>query len=93
MNKIIKKTDNIIKFPKSLNKLEKQVEAILFAADEPLDIETIEKRVQSTNNIKKVLENLQKDYLMVHKLIYLFVNAAPRVYEKKFHDQHLVQSF
>ena len=63
MNKIIKKTDNIIKFPKSLNKLEKQVEAILFAADEPLDIETIEKRVQSTNNIKKVLENLQQDYL------------------------------
>ena len=47
MNKIIKKTDNIIKFPKSLNKLEKQVEAILFAADEPLDIETIEKRINS----------------------------------------------
>src|SRR6056300_1733995 len=63
MNKIIKKTDNIIKFPKSLNKLEKQVEAILFAADEPLDIETIEKRVQSANNIKKVLEKLQQDYL------------------------------
>ena len=53
---------NIVKFPKSLNKLEKQVEAILFAADEPLDIETIEKRVQSTNNIKKILINLQSDY-------------------------------
>jgi len=55
-------TKNIIKFPKNLNKLEKQVEAILFAADEPLDIETIEKRVQSTNNIKKILINLQSDY-------------------------------
>jgi segregation and condensation protein B len=54
--------NNIVKFPKSLNKLEKQVEAILFAADEPLDIETIEKRVQSTNNIKKILLNLQTDY-------------------------------
>ena len=53
---------NIVKFPKSLNKLEKQIEAILFAADEPLDIETIEKRVQSTNNIKKILVNLQSDY-------------------------------
>ena len=42
--------------------MEKQIEAILFAADEPLDIETIEKRVQSTNNIKKILENLQSDY-------------------------------
>ena len=62
MKKIIKKADNIVKFPKNLNKLEKQIEAILFAADEPLDIETIEKRVQSTNNIKKILENLQSDY-------------------------------
>ena len=62
MDKKIKKLNNIVKFPKSLNKLEKQVEAILFAADEPLDIETIEKRVQSTNNIKKILENLQLDY-------------------------------
>jgi len=62
MDKKIKKLNNIVKFPKSLNKLEKQVEAILFAADEPLDIETIEKRVQNTNNIKKILENLQLDY-------------------------------
>ena len=62
MKKKIKKTSNILKFPKNLNKIEKQVEAILFAADEPLDIETIEKRVQSTNNIKKILENLQSDY-------------------------------
>ena len=62
MKKIIKKTDNIVKFPKSFNKLERQVEAILFAASEPLDIETIEKRVQNTNNIKKVLEKLQSDY-------------------------------
>ena len=62
MQKKIKKLNNIVKFPKNLNKLEKQVEAILFAADEPLDIETIEKRVQSTNNIKKILENLQLDY-------------------------------
>jgi segregation and condensation protein B len=62
MKKIIKKTDNLVKFPKNLNKLERQIEAILFAASEPLDIETIEKRVQSTSNIKKVLEKLQSDY-------------------------------
>ena len=63
MKKIIKKIDNIVKFPKNLNKLERQIEAILFAASEPLDIETIEKRVQSTNNIKKVLDKLQSDYI------------------------------
>ena len=57
-------TTNIVKFPKSLNNLEKQVEAILFAADEPLDIETIEKRVQSTNQIQKILKNLQSDYAL-----------------------------
>ena len=61
MKKIIKK-DNIVKFTKSSNKLEKQVEAILFAASEPLDIETIEKRVESTTNLKKILEQLQLDY-------------------------------
>ena len=62
MKKIVKKLDNIEKFPKNLNKLERQVEAILFAASEPLDIETIEKRVQSTTNIKKILEKLKSDY-------------------------------
>ena len=62
MKKIIKKVDNIVKFPKNLNKLERQVEAILFAASEPLDVETIEKRVQSTTNIKKILEKLKSDY-------------------------------
>jgi len=62
MKKIIKKIDNILKFSKNISKLDRQVEAILFAASEPLDIETIEKRVQSTNNIKKVLEKLQSDY-------------------------------
>ena len=62
MKKIIKKKDNIVKFPKNINKLERQVEAILFSASEPLDIETIEKRVQNTSNIKKTLEKLQSDY-------------------------------
>ena len=62
MKKIIKKIDNIVKFPKNSNKMERQVEAILFSASEPLDVETIEKRVQSTNNINKILTKLQSDY-------------------------------
>ncbi len=57
-----KKKNNIISFPSSPSKLERQVEAILFAASEPLDIETIEKRVQTSTNIKKILENLKKIY-------------------------------
>jgi len=57
-----KKKNNILKFPSSVSKLERQVEAILFAASEPLDIETIEKRIQTNTNIKKILDNLQKIY-------------------------------
>ena len=56
------KKTNIIKFPSSPSKLERQVEAILFAASEPLDIETIEKRVRSNLNIKKILDNIKKTY-------------------------------
>ena len=57
-----KKKNNIIDFPTSPTKIERQVEAILFAASEPLDIETIEKRLHSSSNLKKILENLQKIY-------------------------------
>ena len=55
-----KKKDNIIDFPASPTKVERKIEAILFAASEPLDIETIEKRVQTTINLKKILNKLQK---------------------------------
>jgi segregation and condensation protein B len=57
-----KKKDNIINFPLTPTKLERQVEAILFAASEPLDIETIEKRIQSNKSIKKILENIKETY-------------------------------
>jgi segregation and condensation protein B len=57
-----KKNANIIKFPRNITKLERQVEAILFAAVEPLDLETIEKRLQTSTNIQKILENIQEDY-------------------------------
>jgi segregation and condensation protein B len=56
------KQSNIVKFPRNVSKIERQVEAILFAAAEPLDLETIEKRVQNSNNIKKILENIQSEY-------------------------------
>ena len=52
----------IINFPKNLTKIERQVEAILFAAEEPLDIETIETRLNTSVNIKKILEKLQSEY-------------------------------
>ena len=57
-----KKKENVINFPSAPSKLERQIEAILFAASEPLDIETIEKRLQTNSNIKKNLEKIRKTY-------------------------------
>ncbi len=57
-----KKDNKIINFPRTLSQIEKQIEAILFAAEEPLDIETIESRIKNNTNIKKSLENIQSDY-------------------------------
>ena len=57
-----KKKNNIINFPSTPSKLERQVEAILFAASEPLDIETIENRLQTSANIKKILDDIKEIY-------------------------------
>ena len=57
-----KDKDNIISFPSSISKLERQIEAILFSASEPLDIETIEQRVKTSSNIKKILEKIKDNY-------------------------------
>ena len=52
----------VIKFPNNLSQAERQVEAILFAAEEPLDIESIQEKLKSKSNVEKILENLQKQY-------------------------------
>ena len=57
-----KDKNNIISFPSNVTKLERQIEAVLFAAAEPLDVETIEKRVQTNSNIIKVLEKIKLNY-------------------------------
>jgi len=59
---IRKDKNNIINFPANISKTERKVEAILFAASEPLDIETIEKRLKTETNVKKVLEKIQSYY-------------------------------
>ena len=58
------KKDNlkIFKFPNNIAKLEKQVEAILFAAEEPLDVESIQERLKTHSDINKILDSLEKQY-------------------------------
>ena len=58
-----KKDDiKIIKFPSNIVQLERQVEAILFAAEEPLDIESIQEKLKTRANVYKVLDSLEKQY-------------------------------
>ena len=52
----------IVKFPNNISNIERQVEAILFAADEPLDEGTIKDIVKTRSDISKVLKSLEKQY-------------------------------
>ena len=56
------KYSKIIKFPMGLPEPERQVEAILFAAEEPLDIESITTRMKTKADVLKILESLEKQY-------------------------------
>ena len=57
-----KKENNIVNFPSKLSDGEREVEAILFAAAEPLDIDTIESKLSKKINTIKILEKLQTVY-------------------------------
>ncbi len=57
-----KKKNNIISFPNKLSNGEREVEAIIFAAAEPLDVDTIEQRVSKKIDINKILKKLQNIY-------------------------------
>ena len=57
-----KKIHNVINFPTKLSSVEKEIEAIVFAAAEPLNIETIENKISKKTNVEKILFKLQSDY-------------------------------
>ena len=61
--KKLEKNNNIVSFPSKLTNIEKEIEAIIFAAAEPLDSDTIESKLSKKVNIEKSLEKLQKEYL------------------------------
>ncbi len=54
--------NNIVKFPSKLNDGEREVEAVLFAAAEPLDVDTIISKVSKKINVEKILKKLQEEY-------------------------------
>ena len=54
--------DNVVKFPSKLTDIEKEIEAVIFAAAEPLDVDTIESKISKKSNVAKTLKKLQQDY-------------------------------
>ena len=54
--------DNVVKFPTKLSDIDKQIEAVIFAAAEPLDVETVESKISKKTNVVKSLEKLQQEY-------------------------------
>ena len=56
------KKNNVVSFLSNLTNVEREVEAILFAAAEPLTIDTIQSKLSKKINIKKILEKLQTYY-------------------------------
>ena len=62
IKKKIKKKDNVISFPSKLSQVEKEIEAIIFAAAEPLDLETIKNKISKKVNIEKILLKIQAEY-------------------------------
>ena len=60
MNKL--KKNNILNFPANLTEGEREVEAIVFAAAEPLDLETIESKISKKINVLSTLKKIQETY-------------------------------
>ena len=60
MNK--KKDLKILKFPNDILEAERQVEAILFAAEEPLDLKSIQTRLNVKADVPKILRLLENQY-------------------------------
>ena len=56
------KKNNVVNFPSNLTSGEREVEAILFAAAEPLNVDIIEEKISKKINVPKILEKLQTIY-------------------------------
>ena len=56
------KKNNVISFPNDITEEEKEIEAILFAAEEPLDEDSIRDKITKGKNLLKSLSKLQNHY-------------------------------
>ena len=78
------KKNNIVSFPSNINEGDREVEAIIFAASEPLDIDTIESKIskkielivdQAINSLDSFLKNKMNGYFD-----FIFIDHAKKRY-------------
>ena len=86
----MKKNDlKILRFPNSISNLERQVEAILFAAEEPLDQESIQEKLKTRTDISKILDSLktkieQKEDHLIMQVLMLLRLPCRILYNQKY---------
>ena len=56
------KKNNVVNFPLATTEAEREIEAILFASSDPLDVNSIESKVSKKVNVVKILEKLKSIY-------------------------------
>ena len=61
--------DNIVNFPSKLTEIEKEIEAVIFAAAEPLDVDTIESKISKKSNVAKSLKKLELIRLLSEQML------------------------
>ena len=56
------KKNNIVAFPNNFSEGEREIEALVFAAAEPLDVDTIESKISKKVNVLNTLKKIQETY-------------------------------
>ena len=56
------KKNNVVNFPSGITEAEREIEAILFASSDPLDVNSIESKISKKVNVVKILEKLKIVY-------------------------------
>ena len=56
------KKNNVVNFPSGITEAEREIEAILFASSDPLDVNSIESKISKKVNVVKILEKLKSVY-------------------------------
>ena len=54
--------NNIVNFPSKISEVEREIEAILFASSEPLDVNSIQSKITKKINVQKILDKLKMNY-------------------------------